>query len=60
MIIWVVIFLLNIYNIGYILRSAYNWWERSPNVGNTNNFWNVNTNGNNNNNNANNSYGVCP
>lgn len=46
--------------LGCILRSAYNWWERSPNVGNTNNFWNVNTNGNNNNNNANNSYGVCP
>lgn len=37
-----------------------NWWERSPNVGNSNNFYNVNTTGNpNNNNNANNALGVC-
>jgi len=40
--------------------SANNWWERSPNNGNTNNFCNVNNNGNANNNNANNSNGVAP
>ena len=40
--------------------STANWWERSPNYNNTNNFCNVNTNGNANNNNANNSYGVAP
>lgn len=40
--------------------SLANWWERSPNSGNTNNFCNVNTNGNANNNNANNSNGVAP
>ena len=34
------------------------WWERSPNVSNTNNFCNVNNNGNANNNNANNTNGV--
>lgn len=40
--------------------SVNNWWERSPNVGNSNNFYNVNTSGNpNNNNNANNANGVC-
>ena len=40
--------------------AATNWWLRSPNTGNTNNFWNVNSNGNaNNNNNANNAYGVA-
>ena len=38
--------------------SANNWWERSPNSGNTNNFCNVNNNGNANNNNASNSNGV--
>lgn len=38
--------------------SAYYWWERSPNSGNTNNFCNVNNNGNANNNNASNSNGV--
>ena len=40
--------------------STANWWERSPNYNNTNNFCNVNTNGNANNNNANNSNGVAP
>ncbi|MDE6150222.1 MAG: hypothetical protein K2F81_09085 [Ruminococcus sp.] len=40
--------------------SANNWWLRSPNVGNTTNFWNVNTNGNCYYNNASSSYGVCP
>lgn len=36
------------------------WWERSPNVNNSNNFNNVNTDGNPNNNNwANNANGVC-
>ena len=41
--------------------SAYNWWERSPYVGNTTTFWIVSYNGNNNNyTNANSSYGVCP
>lgn len=39
--------------------SANNWWERSPNSGNSNNFCNVNSNGNANNNNANNSNGVA-
>lgn len=34
--------------------TAVNWWERSPNYNNTNNFCNVNNNGNANNNNANN------
>ena len=41
-----------------LCRSANNWWERSPNSGNTNNFCNVNSNGNANNNNASNSNGV--
>lgn len=54
---------LKIYNkfLGFALQlsSATNWWLRSPNTGNTNNFWYVNSNGNVNNNNANNSYGVC-
>ena len=48
---------------GQVLFSCYcsanNWWERSPNSGNTNNFCNVNSNGNANNNNANNTNGVC-
>ncbi|WP_366915104.1 DUF6273 domain-containing protein [uncultured Eubacterium sp.] len=39
--------------------SANNWWERSPNSGNSNNFCNVNSNGNANNNNASNSNGVA-
>ena len=46
--------------LGYILGSAYNWWLRSPNVGNSTNFCNVNNNGNSNNNNASNVNGVCP
>ena len=40
--------------------STANWWERSPNASNSNNFCNVNSNGNANNNNANNSNGVAP
>lgn len=39
--------------------TANNWWERSPNGNNSNNFCNVNSNGNANNNNADNSRGVC-
>ena len=40
--------------------AANNWWERDPNINNSNNFMNVNTSGNaNNNNNANNTNGVC-
>ena len=46
--------------LGYILGSANNWWLRSPYVGNSTNFWNVNNNGNGNNNNASNANGVCP
>ena len=42
------------------LCSTANWWERSPNYNNSNNFCNVNTNGNANNNNARNSNGVAP
>ena len=42
------------------LGSTANWWVRSPNYNNSNNFCNVNTNGNANNNNANNSLGVAP
>lgn len=40
--------------------STANWWERSPNRNNSNNFCNVNNNGNANNNNAGYSYGVAP
>ena len=40
--------------------STANWWERSPNYNNSNNFCNVNTNGNANNNNARNSNGLAP
>ena len=40
--------------------STANWWERSPNCNNSNNFCNVNTNGNANNNNARNSNGLAP
>lgn len=39
--------------------SANNWWLRSPNVSNSNNFRYINSSGNVNNNNANNTYGVC-
>ena len=43
-----------------VAGSANNWWERDPNINNSNNFMNVNTSGNpNNNNNANNTNGVC-
>lgn len=41
-------------------RRATNWWLRSPNTSNTNNVFNVNSDGDWNNNNANNSYGVRP
>ncbi len=46
--------------LGYILGSANNWWLRSPNVGNSTYFWNVNNNGNDNYDNASNANGVCP
>ena len=36
------------------------WWLRSPNTGNANNVYNVNTSGALNNNNANNTNGVAP
>lgn len=36
------------------------WWLRSPNVSNTNNTRNVNTDGSLNNNNANNTNGLAP
>lgn len=42
------------------MLSANNWWERSPNATNSNNFCNVNSDGNANANNANNSNGVAP
>ena len=40
--------------------SAGNWWLRSVNASNSNNFCNVNTSGSANNNNANNSNGFAP
>ena len=40
--------------------TAANWWLRSVNATNSNNFCLVNTDGSANNNNANNSYGVAP
>ena len=40
--------------------SATNWWLRSPNVGNANNVYNVNTTGTLTNNNANNGNGCAP
>ena len=40
--------------------SAYAWWERSPNSGNSNNFCNVNSDGTANWNNANNTNGLAP
>ena len=42
------------------VNSAYFWWERSPNSGNSNNFCNVNSDGSANANNANNSNGLAP
>ncbi|WP_442913130.1 DUF6273 domain-containing protein [Lawsonibacter sp. JLR.KK007] len=46
---------------GYILiKPPANWWLRSVNAGNTNNFCNVNTDGSPNNNNSGNSNGVAP
>lgn len=44
----------------YSRCSTANWWVRSPNYNNANNFCNVNTNGNANNNNASNSNGLAP
>ena len=41
-------------------RSANNWWERSPNYNNANNFCNVNSDGSANNNNASNTNGIAP
>lgn len=41
-------------------NSANNWWERSPNSGNSNNFCNVTNSGNADWNNANNSNGLAP
>lgn len=41
-------------------RRAANWWLRSPNTNNTNNVWNVKSDGDYNNWNANNSNGVRP
>lgn len=43
-----------------IFRIAANWWLRSPNASNSNNFVNVNTDGTVNNNNANYSLGFAP
>lgn len=40
--------------------SANNWWECSPNSGNSNNFCKVNSDGTANNNNANNTNGLAP
>ncbi|MCR5084901.1 MAG: DUF6273 domain-containing protein [Succinivibrionaceae bacterium] len=40
--------------------SACNWWVRSPNYNNANNFCNVNTDGSANNNNSRNSNGLAP
>lgn len=42
------------------VNSANNWWERSPNSGNSNNFCNVNSDGTANNWNASNSNGLAP
>ena len=42
------------------LDFAVNWWLRSPNASNSNNFVNVNTDGTVNNNNANYSLGFAP
>ena len=47
------------YCVGVLLSRANNWWERSPNLSSSTNFFNVNNNGNpNNNNNASNNNGV--
>jgi hypothetical protein len=52
--------MLNFWQRYFCVASSVIWWLRSPNTGNTNNFWNINTNGTTNNNNANNYYAVCP
>src|SRR5699024_9432218 len=46
--------------LGYDPLSATNWWTRSPNTNNSNNVWNVNSDGDYNNWNYNNTYGVRP
>ena len=51
-------------NTGYAPQSAWrgsanNWWLRSPNLANSNNFWYVLTSGDVSNNNASNTRGVC-
>lgn len=46
---------------GYGLYSdAAEWWLRSPNTNNSNNVWNVKSDGSNDNWNYNNTYGVRP
>ena len=40
--------------------DAAEWWLRSPNTNNSNNVWNVKTDGSNDNWNYNNTYGVRP
>ena len=40
--------------------AAHYWWLRSPNVGNSTNFWNVPSYGNGSSSNASFAYGVCP
>lgn len=44
----------------HLVSSANNWWERSPNSGNSNNFCNVNSSGSASNNNASNGNGLAP
>ena len=46
--------------LGYDPLSATNGWTRSPNTNNSNNVWNVNSDGDYNNWNYNNTYGVRP
>lgn len=46
--------------LGYGPFSATNWWTRSPNTNNSNNVWNVNSDGDYNNNWYNNTNGVRP
>ena len=43
-----------------ISYSATNWWLRSPNTNNTNNVWNVNSNGVYDDNDAANTFGIRP
>ena len=46
--------------VAYNGSSAAEWWLRSPNTNNSNNVWNVKTDGSNDNWNYNNTYGVRP